>query len=122
MFHYGHLRLLERAKEYGDFLTVGIVIDSSVQELKGVTRPIIPQYMRYSIIKALKCVDEVFLVADFEVPPLFIEHFDVFVFGEDQDHIMGKELIPPEKQIVWLPREPSVSTSDIIKRIKNESC
>ena len=58
LFHIGHLRLLQRAKNGCDRLIVGVSTDELVETYKG-KKPIIPYEERIEIISALKCVDEV---------------------------------------------------------------
>lgn len=57
LFHTGHLKHLERAKEYGDYLIVGVLSDQATMEKKP--KPILSFGERMRIIEALKCVDEV---------------------------------------------------------------
>ena len=40
ILHVGHMRYLEEAKSFGDYLFVGVNSDESVRRLKGPTRPI----------------------------------------------------------------------------------
>jgi len=120
MFHYGHLRLFENAKLLGDHLTVGIVKDKAVRRYKGNNRPIINELMRANIVRALKAVDAIMLMNEFAIPENMFNQFDIFVIGEDQQHIKNIEKIPPKKLTI-LPREKSISTSDIIKKIKNDN-
>ena len=116
MFHYGHLVLITRASKLGD-LTVGIVCDEAVKCQKGNSRPIINQNERGEIIKALSCVSDCRLVEDFIIPRDVIEGFDVIVIGADQDHIKNLNDLPKEK-IHTLSRYDGISTSDILKKIK----
>lgn len=64
LLHIGHLRYLEAAKQLGDVLIVGINSDSSVRELKGALRPIVPEAERAAIVAGLTCIDYVFIFSD----------------------------------------------------------
>lgn len=57
VLHIGHLRHLQKAKQYGDYLIVGVLTDEATMEQKP--RPIISFAERVEIIRALKIVDEV---------------------------------------------------------------
>jgi D-glycero-beta-D-manno-heptose 1-phosphate adenylyltransferase len=59
LFHVGHIRYLQGAKELGDILIVGINSDEQVRKLKGFNRPFMPENERAEIIDALACVDYV---------------------------------------------------------------
>lgn len=59
LLHVGHLRYLQAARELGDRLVVGLNSDRSVRELKGPTRPILPEAERAELLAGLRCVDAV---------------------------------------------------------------
>jgi D-beta-D-heptose 7-phosphate kinase/D-beta-D-heptose 1-phosphate adenosyltransferase len=64
MLHVGHLDCLEKAKSFGDILVVGINSDDSIKQLKGPSRPIIPQDDRIRLVAGLECVDYVVVFND----------------------------------------------------------
>lgn len=57
--HTGHVTYLEKARELGDTLIIGLNSDASTKRLKGEGRPINPQDDRACVIAALRCVDYV---------------------------------------------------------------
>ena len=57
ILHVGHIRYLEKAKELGDYLIVGVLTDDGAAAYKE--RPIMPFEERFEIVEALRCVDEV---------------------------------------------------------------
>lgn len=116
MFHIGHLALIINASALGE-LTVGIVCDNAVKRHKGKNRPIISELDRGEIIRSLKFVDRSLYLNNFEFTEKIIEKFDIIVVGEDQSHFKNIDKIPPEKKIVF-PRYQGVSTSQLIKSIK----
>src|SRR5271155_4995453 len=59
ILHPGHIRLLESARSLGDVLILALNTDSSVQRLKGPTRPLISQDQRAELAAALAAVDAV---------------------------------------------------------------
>lgn len=61
LYHEGHGRYLERAKQDCDFLVVGIDSDEKVRERKGVNRPIVSENERAEILCHCRHVDLVFV-------------------------------------------------------------
>lgn len=61
LLHGGHISYLEDAKSQGDFLIVGLNSDASMREIKGPTRPIIPEGERAEILAVIGYVDAVVL-------------------------------------------------------------
>jgi glycerol-3-phosphate cytidylyltransferase len=58
MFHIGHLNILSRAKQYCNYLVVGVTTDELCHKRKN-KYPIIDQESRKAIVKAIRFVDEV---------------------------------------------------------------
>jgi glycerol-3-phosphate cytidylyltransferase len=112
LFHIGHLNILKRAKEQGDYLIVGVSSDE-LNEKKGKTS-IIPLKDRIEIIKSLKCVDEVFIEDCLELKDEYITTYgaSVLVMGDDwKDKFNWVSC-----DVLYLERTPNVSTS-LIKNI-----
>ena len=59
LLHVGHVRYLRAAKALGGKLVVAINSDDSVRKLKGVGRPLMPEWERAEILEALDCIDAV---------------------------------------------------------------
>ncbi len=83
MFHIGHLNLINHAKEYCDFLIVGVNADNLVQQYKHKT-PVINESDRAEIVRNIKAVDSAVIVhtLDKEVA-LSMYHFDAIFIGDD---------------------------------------
>ena len=116
IFHLGHLRLLERAREYGDHLTVGISTDELNFAKKGRT-PVYSFDEREAILRALRCVDEVFPEDSLDLKRHYItdHRADVLVMGDDWT---GKfDSVSDLCRVVYLARTPSISTTAIIEHI-----
>jgi len=87
ILHLGHVTYLQKAKEMGEKLVVGINTDSSVRRLnKGPERPIHDELARAQVLLALQCVDAVVLFDD-DTPFNTIESIqpNVLVKGGDYD-------------------------------------
>lgn len=117
VFHVGHLLLLERAAAMGDRLVVGVSTDALNRSKKN-RDPVYPEDQRLALVAALRCVDAVFLEHSLELKADYIrEHSaDVLVMGDDW---AGKfDSLAPLCRVVYLPRTPSVSTTELIEKIR----
>ena len=118
ILHIGHVKYLEKAKELGDILIVGINSDNSVKKLKGEKRPINNLYDRSYILASLSFVDYV-VPFDEETPIELIKEIipDVLVKGGDYDikDVVGKDIA---KKTVLIDLIEGKSTSSTIKKIK----
>jgi glycerol-3-phosphate cytidylyltransferase len=84
LFHYGHLRLLERARALGTRLVVGVSTDAFSFSKKK-RYPVFPEDERMAILRGLRCVDDVFPEESMEKKrDYIIEHkADILVMGDD---------------------------------------
>lgn len=84
LLHAGHVSYLQRARDLGDVLVVGLNTDQSVQRLKGPSRPLVHEEDRAFVMAALACVSYVVLF-DEDTPLELIELLrpDVLVKGAD---------------------------------------
>ena len=83
MFHIGHLNLINRAKEYCDYLIVGVNADELVKEYKHKT-PVICERERFEIVRNIKAVDKAVLAYTLDKESaLKLHHFDVIFIGDD---------------------------------------
>jgi D-glycero-beta-D-manno-heptose 1-phosphate adenylyltransferase len=84
LLHVGHVRYLEAAKSLGGKLVVGVNSDTSVRELKGTGRPLMPEQERAEILAALAAVDAVVIFAEPDVRALVREiRPDIHAKGTD---------------------------------------
>ena len=73
LIHVGHVRYLRAAKALGGKLVVAINSDDSVRILKGVGRPLMPEWERAEILAALEGVDAVVVFTEQDVRNLVRE-------------------------------------------------
>jgi len=119
LFHIGHLNILRHAKALanGGRLIVGVSSDAFNFSKKG-KNPVISQEERLAIIQASKFVDTVFLEEAMEkkVDYLKEHHADILVMGDDWS---GKfDNICDGVQSIYFPRTEDISTTDLIKKIR----
>lgn len=123
ILHLGHVDYLEKARQTGSKMIVGVNADASVRQLKGPTRPVNNEYARARILAALAFVDMV-IIFDEETPLNLINALlpDILVKGDDYsvDTIVGaKEVIANGGKVTTIPLVPTYSTTNIIQKLKN---
>ncbi|MBX9853318.1 MAG: D-glycero-beta-D-manno-heptose 1-phosphate adenylyltransferase [Cytophagaceae bacterium] len=122
ILHLGHVDYLEKAKQLGDKLIVGLNTDNSVKRLKGETRPVTDQHGRGRVIAALQFVDAV-IFFDEDTPFDLISFVkpDILVKGDDYtvDNIVGADVVIKNGGAVkTISLVKGYSTTDIISKIK----
>lgn len=112
LFHYGHLRILERAATYGDRLLVGCSTDELNEDKKGY-RPVFPYAHRAAILGALSVVDLVFPEESLDAKRSYVlgHGADVLVMGADWEGRFDE--LSDVCKVVYLDRTPGISTSDL---------
>jgi glycerol-3-phosphate cytidylyltransferase len=116
--HIGHINLLRRAKQLGDYLIVGLSSDS-FNALKG-KQSIFPYEHRKEILEAIRFVDLVIPENNWEqkVSDIINYQVDVFVMGNDW---AGKfDSLKEHCEVIYLPRTGDISTTEIKQMVKNE--
>ncbi len=117
ILHIGHIRILERARAYGDRLVVGVSTDALNFSKKG-RNPVYPENERVEIVRSLRFVDSVFLEASLELKADYIRQHeaDILVMGNDWE---GRfDYLKSMCEVVYLPRTPAISTTELIAEIK----
>ena len=122
LLHPGHIETLEKARNLGDALVVGLNSNRSVRETKGAGRPIVPEWERAEVLAALECVDAV-VIFDEPTPREIVAALlpDVLVKGGDwaSDRIIGREEVEAAGgRVVSVPVLAGYSTSAMVERIR----
>ncbi|OGU11171.1 MAG: bifunctional heptose 7-phosphate kinase/heptose 1-phosphate adenyltransferase [Geobacteraceae bacterium GWC2_58_44] len=121
LLHVGHVKYLQKARELGDLLVVGLNSDASVKRLKGERRPLIEESERAHILAALDCIDYVVLF-DEDTPLTLIEALAPAVLVKGGDYsiegVVGREVVEAAGGRVELVQfVDGRSTSRIIDKI-----
>ena len=122
LFHVGHLRLLQRAKEQCDYLIVGVNDDDLVEHYKG-KRPIIPVDQRRDILAALRCVDEVVICTTLDKTEAYQKHhFHKIFIGDDWKgnarwERTGEEMRQLGAELIYLSYTQDISTSILREKL-----
>lgn len=124
IIHAGHVTYLQKARELGDFLIVGLNTDASVGRLKGAGRPIHSYAQRATVLGGLESVDWVLPFGDAgdDTPLELIKAVnpDVLVKGGDYtpETIVGApEVIASGGTVEVIDLVPGVSTSNIVDKL-----
>ncbi len=122
LLHLGHVDYLEKARNLGDVLVVGLNTDDSVSRFKGPQRPIQDQQSRARIMAALQAVDLVVFFNE-DTPLRLISELlpQILVKGSDYlaENIVGADVVKNAGGVVkTIDFVPGYSTSRIVDKIK----
>lgn len=122
ILHLGHVDYLEKARNLGDKLVLGLNTDASVSRLKGSLRPVVNEQARARVMAALAFVDLVVLFGE-DTPLRLIEAIepDILTKGNDYtiQNIVGADFVLARGgQVLTVPLVENYSTTNIINKIK----
>ncbi len=117
LLHYGHIQLLRRAKALGDYLIVALSTDEFNLNQKNKVC-----YFSYEqrklLLESIRFVDLVIPEENWDQKISDVKEFkvDTFVMGDDWK---GKfDFLKDYCEVVYLPRTPEISTTQIKKDLK----
>lgn len=111
LLHYGHINLLKRAKELGDYLIIALSTDE-FNEIKG-KKCYFPYEERKKLVESIRYVDLVIPEVSWEQKVDDVKEFkvDIFAIGDDWK---GKfDFLKEYCEVIYLPRTPEISTTKI---------
>jgi cytidyltransferase-like protein len=120
LFHWGHVRQIERAKALGDVLVVGVIGDDDAEALSH--RPVATLEERVAVIAACRHVDEVVPGA----PPTFDDAYldrygiDLVCLSDDFGNTARQDAfaaLADGDRAVVLPYVEDISTAALVERI-----
>lgn len=120
LLHYGHINILRRAKQLGDYLIVVLSTDEFNWEEKG-KKCYFPYEKRKILLESIRYVDLVIPEHSWDQKKLDISKYniDIFVMGDDWngkfDYLKNEGV-----EIVYLPRTPEISTTKIKNDLSDE--
>ncbi len=122
--HLGHVDYLEKARNLGGFLVIGINSDASVSRLKGPERPVVEEKSRTRVMASFGFVDAV-VVFDQPTPLELIEFLrpDILTKGQDYlpENIVGaKFVLENGGKVETIPLVEGFSTSRIVNKINSK--
>lgn len=120
LLHYGHINLLKRAKEKGDYLIVALSTDE-FNALKN-KKSYFNYEKRKLLLESIRYVDLVIPEENWEqkINDMHEYHIDVFVMGDDWKNKF--DFLKDEGvEVVYLSRTPEISTTQIKNSLKNKN-
>lgn len=117
MLHYGHINLLRRARNLGDYLIVALSTDE-FNWLSKKKKTYFSYEKRKQLLEAIRYVDLVIPENswDQKISDMYEYHIDTFVMGDDWDGKFNFIEEQTKTKVIYLDRTPEISTS----RIKND--
>ncbi|MCF1622229.1 glycerol-3-phosphate cytidylyltransferase [Tetragenococcus koreensis] len=119
LLHYGHINLLRRAKEQGDYLIVALSTDEFNWKEKQ-KKCYFDYDKRKQLLEAIRYVDLVIPEEgwDQKVTDIDEYHIDTFVMGDDWVGEFDFIEEQTSATVMYLPRTPKVSTTQIKNDLK----
>lgn len=113
LLHYGHIRLLKRAKELGDYLVVALSTDE-FNEIKG-KKAYHDYETRKKMLEAIRYVDLVIPEENWEQKVSDVQDYkiDVVVMGSDWADSDRFDYLKEYCELTFLPRTEGISTTKI---------
>lgn len=117
LLHYGHIHLLRRARELGDYLIVALSTDEFNRDKKHKVS-CFSYEQRKLLLESIRYVDRVIPETDWEQKKRDMGDFDVdiFVMGDDWKGRFD-DLADYGVEVVYLPRTPEISTTRIKQKL-----
>ena len=119
LLHYGHIRLLKRAKNLGDYLIVALSTDE-FNAIKG-KKAYHSYETRKEILEAIRYVDLIIPENDWDqkIQDVKTYHVDTVVMGSDWKDSPKFEYLKEYCEVVYLDRTENISTTKIKTDMKN---
>ncbi|MDX5419932.1 MAG: D-glycero-beta-D-manno-heptose 1-phosphate adenylyltransferase [Hymenobacteraceae bacterium] len=124
ILHLGHVDYLEKSRQLGDKLVLGLNTDASISRIKGPSRPLQDEMSRARVMASLLFVDAVVLFDD-DTPLELIKAVqpDILVKGDDYaiENIVGQDVVTARGgEVRTVPLVKGYSTTNIVKKIEDQ--
>jgi len=118
LLHFGHINLLKRARELGDYLIVGLSTDE-FKEKKG-KKSYFPYNTRKYMVESVRFVDEVIPESNWEqkIEDIKKYNIDIFVMGDDWKGQF--DYLNDLCEVVYLERTSDVCSTNTKKHLKSK--
>ncbi|KIC18759.1 MULTISPECIES: glycerol-3-phosphate cytidylyltransferase [unclassified Leisingera] len=117
--HFGHIRLLRRARELGDYLVVALSSDE-FNELKGKTSKFSWEERKRDL-EAIRYVDLVIPEHTWEQKRQDVQDHNIDVFTMGDDWTGEFDFLSDLCQVIYMPRTPEISSTMIRNKMQGLS-
>ena len=118
LLHYGHIRLLERAKQLGDYLIVGVTSDNFDKQ-RGKINTQQSLMERMAAVQALGIADEI-IVEEYVGQKIDdIKRYDIDIFTVGSDWVGTFDYLREYCEVIYLERTKGISSSNIRSDIRS---
>lgn len=112
LLHYGHIRLLERAKVLGDYLIVGVTADD-FDKLRGKINVQQSLMERLEAVRATGIADEI-IIEEYEGQKIDdIKRYGIDIFTVGSDWVGKFDYLNEYCKVIYLERTQGISSSNI---------
>ena len=112
LLHYGHIKLLERAKALGDYLIVGVTADD-FDKTRGKINVQQSLMERVEAVRATGIADEI-IIEEYEGQKIDdIRKYDIDIFTVGSDWVGYFDYLKEYCEVVYLERTQGVSSTEI---------
>lgn len=112
LFHYGHVNLLKRAKQLGDYLIVGLSTDE-FNSIKG-KKSYFNYEERKQILDSCKYIDLVIPETGWDQKKSDVHKYNIDILAVGDDWVGTLDYLKEEGiEVIYLPRTPEISTTKI---------
>jgi D-glycero-beta-D-manno-heptose 1-phosphate adenylyltransferase len=124
LIHAGQCRYLEKAREHGDILVVGVSSNNAIKQVKGPNKPILDEKIRAEMLTFLKSVDFVTILPEPSCQPsLGLLKPDVYITvkedwtDEYKNSVEYKTVVKYGGEVIVVDRQSTaISTTQILQR------
>ena len=118
LLHYGHINLLKRARELGDYLIVALSEDDFNEKCKN-KKCYFSYYERKKLLESVRYVDLVIPEKSWEQKKEDIELYKIDIFAIGSDWKGKFDFLSDYCEVVYFPRTKEISTTQIKNDVKD---